>query len=80
MNNNVVLTSNLSGDLALWLDSEARTQKVTKRAILENALREYRVALKKQKLKETFLLANGDFEVMDLAEDGLGDYLLNLNE
>ncbi len=75
MSQAAVFTSTISQDLLDWLRGYSKNTKKTKRAILEEAIKEYQIKIKKQKMKEDFIRASQDPEMLQIAEEGMGDYL-----
>lgn len=69
-----ILTTTISSDLYNWLDKTSKSASVTKRSILESALRKHRLSKMEKDLSETFLRANNDPEMFLLAEENLGDH------
>lgn len=67
-------TSTISPELIAWVDKRARTQKRTRRAILEEALKNYRRDAVRSVLKKGFERAALDIDMIELAEWGMGDY------
>lgn len=80
MRTSLPFTTTLSQKMLIWLNEQASKQGITKRAILETALREYQKKLKKQELINSFKRAAQDQETLELAEMGLSDYLENLQD
>jgi predicted transcriptional regulator len=73
-------TSSLPSDLLQMLDSYAQKFKVPKNRILEQALRAYFERLKQAEYVHSFKKAAKDEEMINMAEDGLEDYLNILEE
>jgi len=67
-------TSTISPELIAWVDTRARTQKRTRRAVLEEALKSYRRDSVRSTLKEGFERAARDADMLELAEWGMDDY------
>ena len=80
MNTTRVLTTKLSSDLAEWLDETSERESVTKRQLLEVALRRMREGRIKTALAESFRRANRDPEMREMAEWGMGDYSYQLKK
>ncbi len=74
----ITYTSNLSSDLMSWLNSFAKDEKITKRDVIEEALRKYKDEVKRRKLSASFKRASKDPEMFALAEAGLGDFVEQL--
>jgi hypothetical protein len=64
----------MSPALMLWLDNHAKKNKITKRAVIENALKIYKNDMTKKELKECFKKVAQDVEIIKMAEEGLEDY------
>ncbi|PJE73958.1 MAG: hypothetical protein COV02_00320 [Candidatus Terrybacteria bacterium CG10_big_fil_rev_8_21_14_0_10_41_10] len=54
-------------------------QKITRRAILEKALTEFRESARRKEYEESFKEASLDMDMKDLAEGGLRDYSKQMN-
>jgi len=67
-------TSTISPELIAWVDKRARTQKRTRRAVLEEALKNYQREATKNVLREGFTRAAHDADMLELAEWGMDDY------
>lgn len=67
-------TSTISPALIAWVDKRARSQKRTRRAILEEALKSYQRDAMKSVLKEGFERAARDADMLELVEWGMDDY------
>jgi len=67
-------TSTISPELIAWVDKRARSQKRTRRAVLEEALKNYQRDAMKNVLKEGFARAARDADILELAEWGMDDY------
>jgi len=74
MKTTMSFTSTISPELIAWVDSRARTQKRTRRAILEEALKSYQRDAMKNFLKEGFARAAHDADMLELVEWGMDDY------
>jgi hypothetical protein len=73
-------TSSLPADLLEMLDHYALQFKVPKNRIIENSLKAYFDNLKRAEYIRSFKRAAGDPELIDMAEEGLDDYLKILEE
>lgn len=73
-------TSSLPADLLQLLDFYAQQFKVPKNRIMELALRTYFERLKQAEYVHSFKNAAIDKEMMNMAEEGLEDYLKILDE
>lgn len=67
-------TSTISPELIAWVDKRARSQKRTRRAILEEALKGYQRDAMKNVLKSGFERAALDTDMFELVEWGMDDY------
>ena len=73
-------TSSLPSDLLELIDQYAVRFKVPKNRIIENSLKAYFENLKKAEYIRSFKQAAGDSEMIEMAEEGLEDYLKILDE
>lgn len=80
MNASGVVTTGLSKELIAWLDQYAKSNRLSKRSIFEEALKAYRYQKKKEAFKKGFKRAAEDAEMVELAEMGLEDYNEQLNQ
>ena len=71
-------TNNMSTDLMHWMEKYSAREKLTRRAVLEKALTEFRRSVRRKEYEESFKRASLDPEMKSMAEDGLGDYLQQL--
>ena len=71
----VIYTSTLPSDLIEMLENYAVRFKIPKNRIIERSLRAYFDRLKEAEYVRSFRKAAGDQEVLDLAEEGMDDYL-----
>ena len=69
-----VITTTLSRDLVRWLDTTAKRRVVTRRTILEDALRRLRAETLKGDLANSFRRAKNDREMAFLADAGIADW------
>ena len=67
-------TSTISPELVAWLDRRAKAEKRTRRAILEDAIKQYQRDIRRTALREGFERAAHDAEMTELAEWGMDDY------
>jgi predicted transcriptional regulator len=67
-------TSTISPELIGWVDERAHTEKRTRRAVLEAAIRSYQRDAIKSSLKAGFERAARDTEMLELVEWGMSDY------
>lgn len=68
-------TSTIEPDLIEWIDKRARAEKKTRRAVLEEAVRRYKHEATSKTLKEGFVRAACNLDVIELAEWGMDDYV-----
>jgi hypothetical protein len=73
-------TSTLPAEMLEMLDAYAVKFKVPKNRIIENSLKAYFERLKRAEYIRSFKKAAGDPDVVDMAEEGLEDYLKILDE
>ncbi len=69
-----VITTTLSSDLAKWLKVTAQKRLVTRREVLEDALRHFKLEVNKENLAASFRRASDDPEMAILAEAGISDW------
>jgi len=74
----VIFTNNLSSDLMRWMEKYSASQKITRRAILEKALTEFRKTIRRKEYEESFKKASLDMDMKNMAENGLRDYFEQL--
>ena len=74
----VTFTNNMSSDLMTWMKKYSLSRNLTRRAVLEKALTEFRRSVRRKEYEESFKRASLDPEMKSMAEDGLGDYLQQL--
>ena len=74
----VTFTNNISSDLMRWMEKYSTNQKITRRAVLEKALTEFRKSVRRKEYAESFKKASLDADMKNMAEDGLGDYFKQL--
>ena len=74
----ITFTNNMSSDLMAWLEKYSLSRNLTRRAILEKALTEFRKSVRRKEYAESFKRASLDPEMKSMAEEGLGDYLQQL--
>lgn len=74
----ITFTNNMSPDLMQWMEKYSAQKKLTKRAVMEAALTEFREGLRRADYAESFKRASSDPEMKSMAEEGLGDYLKQL--
>ena len=67
-------TSTISPKLIEWVDKRARSQKRTRRVILEEAIKSYQRDAVRSVLREGFERAARDADMLELVEWGMDDY------
>lgn len=75
MKNTTVFTSSLSRELLNELDYYAKKLKKNKNQILEAALKRFLEELKRMEYTRSFKRASKNEKMLDLAEEGIEDYL-----
>ena len=61
-----------------WMEKYSASQKITRRAILEKALTEFRKTIRRKEYEESFKKASLDMDMKNMAENGLRDYFEQL--
>jgi hypothetical protein len=74
----ITFTNNLSSELMDWMETYSTSQKITRRAILEKALNDFRKSIRQKEYVESFKRASLNPEIKSMAREGLGDYLEQL--
>ena len=74
----VTFTNNMSSDLMQWMEKYSTREKLTRRAVLEKALTEFRKGIRRKEYAQSFKRASLDPEMKSMAENGLGDYFQQL--
>lgn len=72
-------TSTLPDDLLQLLSEKAKALSLPKNRLIENALRLYLEHLEKAEYKQSYNRASNDADVLAIAEEGMADYLDQLN-
>jgi predicted transcriptional regulator len=67
-------TSTIDPDILAWVDENAKAKKTTRRAILEEAIRNYKQEIERSALREGLKRAAEDPDMVELAEWGMDDY------
>ena len=73
-------TSTLPEELLNKLDSAAKKLSVPKNRLIEKALRIYLDQLSRAEYIKSFKQASEDIDLMNMAEEGMEDYLKQLNQ
>jgi predicted transcriptional regulator len=71
-------TSNLPDDLLKMLSEKAQALSLPKNRLIENALRLYLEHIEKAEYVKSYQLAADDKELLTIAEEGMADYLKQL--
>ena len=74
MSNKITYTSTLPEDVASAVRDYAERYRVSKNAVVEQALRQFFLQEKKREFREGFSKSAGEAEIMELAEQGLQDF------
>jgi len=80
MSKSLNYTSSLPADLLGMVEEYAAKFKVPKNKIIEKSLRAYFENLKRAEYVKSFRKAAQDSEIVNMAEEGLEDYLKILDE
>jgi len=73
-------TSSLPDDLLKTLGEQAKKLSLPKNKLIENALRIYLDHLRRSEYVKSFRQAVDDEDIMLMAEEGMGDYLKQLDD
>jgi predicted transcriptional regulator len=73
-------TSTLPDSLLKQLSEKARSLSVPKNKLIENALRLYLEHLEKAEYVKSYKRASADQDILTIAEEGMGDYLRQLEK
>ena len=73
-------TSSLPDSLLTQLSEIAQKLKVPKNQIIERALNKYLTEVERQLYIRSFKQLSGDKDILSMAEEGMEDYLMNLDE
>jgi predicted transcriptional regulator len=73
-------TSSLPDSLLTQLSEMAQKLKVPKNQIIERALYKYLTEVERQLYIRSFKQLSGDKDILSMAEEGMEDYLMNLDE
>lgn len=74
----ITFTNNMSPDLMQWMEKYSAREQLTRRAVLERALTEFRKSIRRKEYADSFKKASVDSDIKNMAEDGLGDYFKQL--
>ena len=73
-------TSSLPNDLLKKLDTYAKKYGVAKNSIIEKALQVYLDQLNRAEYAKSYQQAGKDRDIMSIAEEGMEDYMKNLEQ
>ena len=73
-------TSSLPDSLLTQLSEMAQKLKVPKNQIIERALNKYLSEVERQLYIRSFKQLSGDKDILSMAEEGMEDYVMNLDE
>ncbi|MEO7960332.1 MAG: hypothetical protein ABIR19_02225 [Ginsengibacter sp.] len=76
----ITYTSTLPGAVMEEVAEYAKKKKISKNKVIEIAVKKLLEEEIRNELRETFILAGNDEEIIEMAEWGLGDYLEQLKE
>jgi len=70
----LTFTTTISPALMLWLNEYSKEKKITKRLVIEQALKIYKNNIMKKELEESFKRASQDEEIIKMSEENMDDY------
>ena len=73
-------TSTLPDELLIKLNNAAKGLSLPKNKIIERALNIYLDQLKRAEYVKSYKMASKDVDILSMAEEGMGDYLKQLQE
>ncbi len=73
-------TSTMSPELMQWVDGVAKAKKLTRRSVLEEAIRTYKHKVVSEKLRKDFESIANDPDIVEMAEWGMEDYARMLKD
>lgn len=76
----VTFTSTIPEDLSRQLNEKARSLSLPKNKLIENALRLYLEHLERAEYIESYKQAADDSEILRIAEEGMSEYLRQLEQ
>jgi len=76
----VTFTSTISEDLSRQLNEKARSLSLPKNKLIENALRLYLEYLERAEYIKSYKQAAEDEDILLMAEEGMNDYLKQLEQ
>ena len=74
----ITFTNSISSDLMQWMEKYSSREKLTRRAVIEKALTDFRKSVRRKDYADSFRRASLDPEMKSMAEDGMGDYFKQL--
>lgn len=76
----VTFTSTIPEDLSRQLNEKARSLSLPKNKLIENALRLYLEYLERAEYIKSYKQAEDDADILPMAEEGMNDYLRQLEQ
>ena len=76
----ITFTSTLPDDLILLLSNKAKELDIPKNKLIERALRIYLDQINKASYLKSYKQLADDFDVLNIAEEGMEDYISNLGD
>ncbi|HOB85285.1 MAG TPA: ribbon-helix-helix protein, CopG family [Bacteroidales bacterium] len=76
----VTFTSTIPEDLSRQLNEKARSLSLPKNKLIENALRLYLEYLDRSEYIKSYKQAEDDADILQMAEEGMNDYLRQLEQ
>jgi len=76
----VTFTSTIPEDLSRQLNETARSLSLPKNKLIENALRLYLEYLERAEYIKSYVQATDDADILQMAEEGMNDYLRQLEQ
>lgn len=76
----VTFTSSIPDELSKQLNEKARALSLPKNKLIENALRLYIEYLERAEYIRSYKQASEDKDILSMAEEGMADYLRQLEE
>ena len=76
----VTFTSTIPEDLSRQLNEKARSLSMPKNKLIENALRLYLEYLERAEYIKSYMQAADDADILQMAEEGMNDYLRQLEQ
>ena len=76
----VTFTSTIPEDLSRQLNEKSRSLSLPKNKLIENALRLYLEYLERAEYIKSYLQTADDADILQMAEEGMNDYLRQLEQ